>query len=89
MAGLDAKYKIIFIQIIDWGLLLSVTGIGVYGVINLENKKLYALVAVLGLFLVNRLGVYTTAKIAAYKVDREIQEREAKKAASYKKVSVD
>lgn len=85
----DPKIKILLIQIIDWGLLLSVAGVGIYGVLNLENKKLYALIAVVGLFLVNRLGVYTTAKIAAYKVDREIQEREAKKAARYSKVDID
>ena len=84
MPAVSSKAKILVIQIFDWGLLLFVSALGVYGVVNLENKKLYALAAVLGLYVVNRLGVYTTAMVAAYKVDSEIEEREKKKAERYK-----
>lgn len=75
----NVKTKILIIKSIDWAILIAVFAAGVYGVLYYENHKLMALAAFLGLFLVNRLGNYTTSKIAALKVDMEIEERHKKR----------
>jgi hypothetical protein len=63
------KIKIFLIQAVDWSLLIAVFSIGIYCFFDPENRGLMTTIALVGLFLVNRLGQFTINKIAALRAD--------------------
>jgi len=69
------KTRIFLIRAVDMSLLIIVFTIGIYSVLYAENKELMATATLVGLFLVNRLGNFSTAKIATLRVDLEKQQR--------------
>ncbi len=69
------KYKIFLMQAVDWLLFIAVISVGIYAILYAENRNLMGLAAIIGLFLVNRSGNFTTVKIAKLRVDLEKQQR--------------
>lgn len=62
-------------QAVDWLLFIAVISVGIYAILYAENRNLMGLAAIIGLFLVNRSGNFTTVKIAKLRVDLEKQQR--------------
>ena len=67
------KIKILLIQLVDWSFLISVFSVGIYAVINPENRNLMVTIFVIGLFLLNRFGEISLNKIAALRMELEKQ----------------
>ena len=63
------KISLLLMQAVDWSLLIAVFSIGIYGVLYSENKVLMGAIALAGLLLVNRLGVFTIRKMASMRVE--------------------
>lgn len=61
------KTKIYILQFIDWILLLGVMVGGIYGVLSSENSPLVAVIALIGLVIVNQFGRWSVTKIAAHR----------------------
>ncbi len=75
----NMKIKIFLMQAVDLLFLITVLFVGVYAIFYSENPALIGLAALIGLFLVNKLGSFTTKKIATMRVNMEIQQRQLKK----------
>ena len=74
------KIRIFIMRVVDWILLLAVFSTGVYAIVYApKNGEYIALASVAALFLVNKLGSYTNTKIAAMKVNHEIEVRTTKR----------
>jgi hypothetical protein len=74
----QVKFKIFLMRALDWALLLAVFGTGTWAILYAENGEMIALASIVGLFFVSKLGNYTNTKIAAMKVDLEIEKRRQK-----------
>ena len=72
------KIKIFLMRTVDWILLITVFGTGIYAIVYAEEGEMIALASIVGLFFVNKLGTYTNTKIAAMRVDWEIEQRRLK-----------
>ena len=57
------KTRIFIIRAIDTSFLLAVFATGVYAVLYSEHGTMMGIVSLIGLFLVNRLGNFSTRKI--------------------------
>ena len=73
------KIKIFLMQAVDLLFLIAVLSVVAYVTLNSENRMIMGLAALVGLFLVNMLGSFTTKKIATVRVNMEIQQRQLKK----------
>lgn len=65
------KLRILFIRIIDWGLVLGVLGGGIPALYYSDIPQLYALLLMIGLLIINRFGLWSTTSIATLKVELE------------------
>ncbi len=72
----QVKTKIFLMQSLDWALFIAVVSLGIYAVIYAENRALMGFAALVGLFLVNKLGNYTMMKINTLRLEMKIQKRE-------------
>ena len=72
------KIKIFLMRAVDWILLIAVFGTAIYAIVYAEEGEMIALASIVGLFFVNKLGNYTNTKIAAIRVDWEIEQRRLK-----------
>ena len=72
------KIKIFIMRTLDWILLIAVFSTGTWAIVYAEEGEMVALASIVGLFFVNKLGSYTNTKIAAMKVDMEIEKRQLK-----------
>jgi len=87
------KLKILILQIIDYSLAFSVLGVAVYTYYHPDNFEMLLFIAILGLFLLNRVGQFTLGKIHVYKVELEQETRRTEhmtkreEASEYKKKS--
>ena len=68
------KIKIFLIQVVDWSFLIAVFSVGVYAVLNPENRNLMVTVFLIGMFLLNGLGQITLNKIAELRMILKEQE---------------
>lgn len=73
------KIKIFLIQVVDWSFLIAVFSIGVYAVLNPENRNLMVAVFLIGLFLLNRFGEISLNKIASLRMELDKLHKEEKK----------
>ncbi len=73
------KIKIFLIQVVDWSFLIAVFSIGVYAVLNPENRNLMVTVFLIGLFLLNRFGEKSLSKIASLRMELDKLHIEEKK----------
>lgn len=74
----QVKIKIFLLRLMDWILLLAVSGTAIWAIVYAENGEMIAMASLVGLYLVNRLGHYTNTKIAAMRVDLDIEKRKLK-----------
>jgi hypothetical protein len=74
----QVKIKIFIMRTVDWLLLIAVFATGIWAIVYAEQGEMVALASIVGLFFVNKLGNYTNTKIAAMKVDLEIERRKLK-----------
>jgi len=72
------KIQIFLMRTVDWILLIAVFATGTWAIVYAEEGEMVALASIVGLFLVSKLGSYTNTKIAAMKVDMEIEKRQLK-----------
>jgi len=72
------KIQIFVMRTVDWILLIAVFATGTWAIVYAEEGEMVALASIVGLFLVSKLGSYTNTKIAAMKVDLEIEKRQLK-----------
>ena len=72
----QVKTKIFLMQSLDWALFIAVVSLGIYAVIYAENRALMGFAALVGLFLVSKLGNYTMVKINTLRLEMKIQKRE-------------
>ena len=72
------KIKIFILRLIDWILLIAVFGTAVWAIVYAEHGEVIAMASLVGLLLVSKLGSYTNTKIAAMRVDMEIERRRLK-----------
>ena len=72
------KIQIFLMRTVDWILLIAVFATGTWAIVYAEEGEMVALASIVGLFLVSKLGSYTNTKIAAMKVDLEIEKRQLK-----------
>lgn len=79
MSSSDIKLKIFLLRAMDWVAFIGVLVWGVYATINAENRPFAALLALIGLGLVNQLGRWTFSKIAILKSNLRHLEKEALK----------
>ena len=73
------KIKIFLIQVVDWSFLIAVFSVGVYAVLNPENRNLMVTVFLIGLFLLNRFGEKSLSKIASLRMELDKLHNEEKK----------
>lgn len=73
------KIKIFLIQVVDWSFLIAVFSVGVYAVLNPENRNLMVAVFLIGLFLLNRFGEKSLSKIASLRMELDKLHNEEKK----------
>ncbi len=73
------KIKIFLIQVVDWSFLIAVFSIGVYAVLNPENRNLMVTAFLIGLFLLNRFGEKSLYKIASLRMELDKLHIEEKK----------
>jgi uncharacterized membrane protein YeiB len=73
------KMKIFLIKAADYLLFFAVIAIAVYAFLNPENRNILMTAALIGLFIVNRVGHLTMGKISKLRVDLERLRREQKK----------
>ncbi len=71
MSGASIKVQIFIIQLIDWTLLVSVFGMGIYAVLYSDNPAKYGLIALVGLWLLHMLGQYSVTKLTRLKMELE------------------
>ena len=64
---------------IDTTLVLSVIAMACYSAFYSSNKEVMLLYCLIGLFLVNTLGRFTSKRIALMKIQIDMTEREKKK----------
>ncbi|OGT64422.1 MAG: hypothetical protein A3I13_04135 [Gammaproteobacteria bacterium RIFCSPLOWO2_02_FULL_47_50] len=69
------KTKIFILQIIDWSLLIGVMTGGIYAILYSENRPLAAILAMLGLAVVNQFGQWSITKIAVHRQELKQLER--------------
>ena len=69
------KIKIFILQIIDWSLLIGVMTGGIYAILYSENRPLAAILAMLGLAVVNQFGQWSITKIAVHRQELKQLER--------------
>ena len=69
------KTKIFLIRAVDLSLFIAVLSLGVYSILYAENRNLMAFAALVGLFLVSKLGALNTTKIAELRLDLKKQQR--------------
>ena len=69
------KTKIFILQIIDWALLIGVMAGGIYAVLYSGNRPLAAILAMLGLAVVNQFGQWSLTKIAVHRQELKQLER--------------
>lgn len=79
MGERQIKIRIFLIQAVDYLLFLTVLSIAVFAFRNPENRNLLMTAALIGLFIVNRVGHLTMGKISKLRVDLEHHRREQKK----------
>ena len=72
------KIQIILIKSVDYLLLIAVFSLAIYTYLNPQNINMLVTIILLGLFLLNRVGHFTIAKIALLKIDLEKLKREEK-----------
>ena len=58
------KSKILLLKAIDMSFFLAVFSLGLYSVLYSENGTMMGLLTLVGLFLVNALGKFSSVKIA-------------------------
>jgi hypothetical protein len=63
------KIKIFVIQVVDWSFLIAVFSVGVYAVLNPENRNLMVTVFLIGLFLLSMFGEISLNKIASLRME--------------------
>lgn len=63
----NIKTKIFFLQIIDWSLLIGVMSGGIYATLYSGNRPLAAILAMIGLAVVNQFGQWSITKIAIHR----------------------
>ncbi len=73
------KIKIFLIQVVDWSFLIAVFSVGVYAVLNPENRNLMVTVFLIGLFLLNMFGEKSLSKIASLRMELDKLHNEEKK----------
>jgi hypothetical protein len=73
------KTKIFILKSIDTILVLSLIALAYYSALYSSNKEMMLIYCLIGLFLVNTLGRYTSKKIALMKIQIDMMERENKK----------
>ncbi len=69
MSGGSIKAQILIIQLIDWTLLLSVFGMGIYAVLYSDDPTKYGLIALVGLWLLHMLGRYSVTKLTRLRLE--------------------
>ena len=69
------KTKIFILQIIDWSLLIGVMTGGIYAILYSENRPLAAILAMLGLAVVNQFVQWSITKIAVHRQELKQLER--------------
>ena len=74
------KSRIFIIRSVDFAFLIAVFGLGYYSVRYSEHGAIMGAVTLAGLFLVNRLGNYSSAKIASLRIQARKLEKEKKDA---------
>ncbi len=72
----QVKTKIFLMQSLDWALFIAVVSLGIYAVLHAENRALMGFAALVGLFLVNKLGNYTMTKINTLRLEMKIHKRD-------------
>lgn len=73
------KTRIVILKSIDTILFLSVIIMACYSTFYSSNKEVMLFYCLIGLFLVNTLGRFTSSKIALMKIQIDMTERENKK----------
>ena len=73
------KIKIFLIQVVDWSFLIAVFSVGVYAVLNPENRNLMVTVFLIGLFLLSMFGEKSLSKIASLRMELDKLHNEEKK----------
>ena len=74
------KTRIFLIRTVDFAFLIAVFSLGYYSVRYSEQGAIMGAVTLFGLFLVNRLGNYSSARIASLRLQMKKLEKEKKDA---------
>jgi len=58
------KVKIFLIRLIDWSIIIAITAFGISYTLSSKNPQIAALIAIIGLAIVNRFGQWSVTEIA-------------------------
>jgi uncharacterized membrane protein len=72
------KTKIFLIKAADYLLLIAIFCIAIYTYLNPQNINMLVTIILIGLFILNRVGHFTLAKIALLRIELEKLKREEK-----------
>jgi hypothetical protein len=72
------KTQIILIKAADYLLLIAIISIAIYTYLNPQNINMLLTIILIALFILNRVGHFSLARIALLKVQLEKLEREKK-----------
>jgi phenylacetate-coenzyme A ligase PaaK-like adenylate-forming protein len=73
------KTKIFILKSVDTILIVGLIAMACYSAFYSSNKEMMLIYCLIGLFLVNTLGRYTSKKIALMRIQIDMTEREKKK----------